>query len=103
MFFETGCDASEVLDLVEEAPDVIALSVKDLGETMTVLSVDFVGDVRRRALGLDSLPDPVGVVGLVAENDAAAGKVGQQHRRAVGVVGLARGEDELDGQAPAHP
>ena len=40
---------------------------------------------------------------LVAENDAAVGKVGQQHCRAVGVMGLAGGQRQLDWQATGSP
>lgn len=48
-----------MLDPVEEALDVIALFVKSLGETVSLLAVSLVGNVRCRTLGLDPLPDPV--------------------------------------------
>ena len=88
-----------MLDPVEEALDVIALFVKSLGETVALLAVGLVGNVRCSTLGLDPLSDPVRVVGFVAENDTTVGKIGQQHCRAVGVMSLAGGEGQLDWQA----
>ena len=71
MFLEARCDTTEVFDPVEEAFDTIAFLVKRLGEAVTMLAVDLVGNVRRRTLGIDPFPDPVGVVSLVAKQDAA--------------------------------
>ncbi len=56
MFFEARCDAAEVFDPVEEAFDVVAFLIKGLGEAVTMLAVNLVGNVRRRALGFDSAP-----------------------------------------------
>ena len=100
MFFETCRDTSEVLDLVKEAFDVVAFLVEDLGEAMANLAVDLVRNVRCRALILDPVSDPIRVVSLVAENDVSVGEVGQQHRRAVGVMGLAGGQRQFDWKPP---
>ena len=74
MFFKARCNAAEMFDPVEEAFDVVALLIQGLGEAVTMLAVDLVGNVRRRALGFDPLPDPVGVVSLVAKQDAEIGR-----------------------------
>ena len=100
MFLKARYDTPEVFDPVEETLDVVAFLVKGLGEAVTMLAVDLVGNVRCRALGLDPFPDPVRVVGLVAEQNTAVRQTGQQHGGPLGVVGLAGGEDQFDGQAP---
>ena len=100
MFLEARGDTAEVFDPVEEAFDAVAFLVKGLGKAVTMLTVDLVGNVRRRALELDPLPDPVGVVSLVAKQDAAIVEIGEQHRRTVDVMSLAGGERQLDRQAP---
>lgn len=96
MFFDARGDTPEVLDPVEEAFDVVALLIENLGEAVTMLAVNPVGNVRRRALNLDPVPDPIRVVGLVTKNDAPIRKTAQQHGRAIGVVGLAGGERQPD-------
>lgn len=96
MFFEARGETPEVLDPVEEAFDVVALLIENLGEAVTMLAVSPVGNVRRRALNLDPVPDPIRVVGLVTKNDAPIRKTAQQHGRAIGVVGLAGGERQPD-------
>ena len=100
MFFEARGDTAEVFDPVEEPFDAIAFLIKRFGEAVTMLAVYLVGNVRRRALGIDPLPDPIGVVSLVAKQDTATVQVAQQHRRAVDVMGLAGGERQLDRQPP---
>ena len=47
MFFEARRDTPEVFYLVEEALDAVAFLLKSLGETVTMLSVDLVGNLRR--------------------------------------------------------
>lgn len=89
---------AKMLNPVEESLNVIALFIKSLGETVAALAVGLVGNVRCNTLGLDPLPDPVCVVGFVAENDTAVGEIGQQHCRTVGVMSLARGEGQLNGK-----
>lgn len=73
-----------MLDPVEEAFDVVALFMKSLRETVALLAVGLIGNVRCRTLGLDPLPDPINIVGFVAEQNATIRQVGQQHTRAVG-------------------
>ena len=99
MFFEARRDTAEVFDLVEEPFNVVAFLVEGFREAMAYLAADLVGNVRCRALGLDPVSDPIRVVSLVAENDIPVGKVGQQHCRAVGVMGLAGGQRQLNRQA----
>ena len=88
-----------MLDLVEEALDPIALLVERLGKAMLFLAVGLVGYVRCRALCLDPLAQPIGVIGFVAEEDIAFAQAGQQGVGAQKVMGLARGEEDFDRQA----
>ena len=99
MFFEAGGDAAEMLDPVEEAFDEVALLVERLGKAMLFLAVGLVGYVRRRALCLDPLAQPVRVIGFVAEQDIAVTQAGQQGVGTQKVVGLARSEQDIDRQA----
>ena len=99
MFFEARRDPSEVFDPVEEAFGVVAFLVKGPRKAMAHPAIDLVGNVRRRALGFDPFPDPVRVVSLVAEDDATICKVCQQRCRSVGVMNVAGGQRQLDGQA----
>ncbi len=99
MYFEASGDAAEKLDPVEEAFDEVALLVERLGKAMLFLAVGLVGYVRRRALCLDPLAQPIGVIGFVAEEDIAFAQAGQQGVGAQKVMGLARRQDEVDRQA----
>ena len=99
MFFVARSDPAEVFDPIEETFDMITLLIKSFGETMTMLAIDFIGNVRHRALSLDLTSDPVGVVGLVAKQDISLSEIGQEHGSSFGVVGLTGREDQLDRQA----
>ena len=99
MLFEASGDTAEMFDLVEESFDEVALFVERLGKAMLFLAVGLVGYVRCRALCLDPLAQPIGIIGFVAEKDIAIAQVGQQDVGAQKVVGLARGEEEFDRQA----
>ena len=48
MFFEARGDTPEVIDPDEEAFDVVALLIENLGEAVTMLAVNPVGNVRCR-------------------------------------------------------
>lgn len=99
VFFEAHGDAAVVFDPVEEALDAVALFVDPLGEAMLFPAVGFVGDIGCRTLGLDLLAQPIGVVGLVGQEDITLAQAAQQDRGALEVMGLARREGELDRQA----
>jgi len=99
VLFEARGDAAEMLDLVEEAFDLVALLIERLGEAMPFPAGGLVGDVRRCTLSLDALAQPIGVIGFVAEKDIAFAQIDQQGVGAQKIVGLARGEEELDRQA----
>ena len=100
MFFEARCNPAQVFDPVEEPFDLVSFLVKRLGEAVAMLPIDLVGNVGRGPLGLDGFPDPVRVVGLVAEHNGTTRQVGQKQGRALGVMGLARRQRQLDRQAP---
>ena len=95
VLFEVFGDAAEILDLVEKAFDLVALLIERLGEAMPFPAVGFVGYARRRALRLDALAQPIGVIGFVAEKNIAVAQTGPQGVGAEKVVGLARGEQDF--------
>ena len=51
MFFDARGDTPEVLDPVEEAFDVVALLIENLGEAVTMLAVNPVGCLTSAPLG----------------------------------------------------
>ena len=100
MFLEARCNATAVFDPVEEAFDAITLPVERLGEAMSLGSVGLVGNVGGRALGLDMVPYPIGIIGFVGQQDIAVSKAIEKRGGAEYVMGLARCERHPDGQAP---
>ncbi len=99
VLFEAGGDTAEMLDLVEEALDEIALLVECLGKAVLFLAVGLVGYVRCCPLRLDLLAQPVRVIGFVAEQDIAFAQAGQQGAGAQKIMSLAGGQDDFDRQA----
>lgn len=92
---------AELLELVEEALDEIALFIKAFG-VGDVLDAPGMGrDAGAAVLLFDDVPDPVIVVGPISKNDGSFWEVIQQQIRHRGVVGLAGGEFELYRQAIA--
>jgi hypothetical protein len=61
----SGGDPAELLELVEEAFDKVALAVEGLSPAKALLAPDHVGDVGDGAAGLDVSSEPVGVISLV--------------------------------------
>jgi len=59
--------AAELFELVEEAFDEIALAIERLLPAEPSLAPDHVGNVGDGAAGLEMLPEPIGVVGLVGD------------------------------------
>jgi len=96
-----GGDAPELFELVEEALDVVALAVECLGPTETLLTPDHVGNVGDGAADLDVNAQAIGVIGLVGDDDGAAGEIGQERFGAGQVMGLSRRNQELERPALA--
>ena len=67
MRFEARGDTAEMLDPVEELFDEVAFLIERIGKAMLFLAVGLVGYVRRRALCLDPLAQPIAVIGFIAE------------------------------------
>ncbi len=88
-----------MFDSVEETLDEIALLVERLGKAVLVLAVGLVGYVGHGAPCLDLPAQPVGVIGLVTEQDIAFAQGAQQVPGPQKVMGLARRQDEFDRQA----
>ena len=70
------CDAPELLDFVEGSLDAVAQAVEGATKGMGRVGAATVRDDGQRILGLDHLPDPFRVVGLVTEHKAVG-----RHRR----------------------
>jgi hypothetical protein len=92
----SGCDAAEVLELVEEALDEVALAIEALGEAGLPPSVSFGGDVGRRALFLDVRANAVGVVGLVGQDNDAGSEAVEQLVGDLAVVRLSSRQADPD-------
>ncbi len=88
-----GRDASEVLELVEEAFDEIALAVQVMGYGALLPAIPLGRDVGARAMVGDAFEDGAGVIAAVGDG------VPGRHGSLVG--GLARGEREAARQAKA--
>ena len=88
-----------MLELAEEALDLIALAVERFREAGSPLPVGFGRDVRHRALRLDQITDRVAVIGFVTEHDGARFKPVEQCQRGRRVVRLTRGQTEPERQS----
>jgi len=86
----------ELLQLVEEALDVVALAIDGLRPPVLGLPVGTVRDVGDRALISNAHADAVGIVALVGDDDGAFLQPVEQSRRKGGVVGLAWRDQEAD-------
>ncbi len=62
-------------------------------------AVDLVGDVGAGSLRANVGPDPIGVVGLVGDDDRLAFEVAQQDGRALRIVRLTRRDQEAERSA----
>ena len=69
-------DATELFELVEEALNMIALTVKRLGPAKALLAPDHVRNVGDGAACLDVGTQAVCVVGLIGDDDRVAFEIG---------------------------
>ena len=98
---EASADVPEVLELVEEALDEVALFVGPLGEGNVIGSVGFGRDAGSAILVLDDVAYPVGVIGTIGEHDGTLGQIVEEQLRHRGIVGLSGRELKLHRQAVA--
>jgi hypothetical protein len=91
-----GGDAPELLQLVEEALDLVAVAVERLAPAEALLAVRCVGNIRDGALRSDQRPNAVGVVALVGDDDGTPLETLEQRLRAGGVVVLSRRDQQPD-------
>ncbi len=96
-----GRDASEVLELVEEAFDVVALAVQVMGCGAPLPAVPLGRDVGARAMVGNELEDGAGVAAAVSDGVPGRLKAVKQGQHGSLVGGLARGEREAARQARA--
>lgn len=93
-------DTPELLEFVEESLDPVAQAVEGATEGMGRGGAAAVGDDGHRILGLDHLPDPFRVVGLVGEHEAVGRQLIVEQRPGKGaVVGLPWAQGEAERQA----
>jgi hypothetical protein len=85
-----------VLELAEEALDLIALAVERLAEAGLPFAVGLGGDVGHRALAFDQVANGVAVIRLVAQHDRARLQPVEECQRSGCVVRLACCQAEPD-------
>ena len=73
-----GSDATELLELVEEAFNVVALAIDSFGPAEALFAPDHVGNVGDGAARFDVSPQAIGIVSLVGDNDCVLAEVGQK-------------------------
>ena len=91
-----GSDTPELLQLVEEALDVIALAVDGFLPAKPLFPVGFVGNIGDRTLITDVSTNTIGIIAFVGDDDGACFKSVEQGLGARHVVGLAGRDDQAD-------
>jgi len=99
MFFETRGDGPEVLDLVEEALDEVAVSVEEGAECGLGLAMRQWPDAGPPALVGEPLAQGVRVVGPIGQQDLSFANGAQHILGRAPVVRLSRRQLEPDGQS----
>ncbi len=95
----TGCDMPELLELVEEALDEVALTIDRLLPAILPLAIGAVRNVGGGTLIANAGSHAVGVVTLVGDDDGARLEAVEQGPRARDVVVVSRRDQEADGPA----
>jgi hypothetical protein len=90
-----------VLELAEEALNLVALAVERLAKAWLPFAVGLCRDVRHGALGFDQVADAVCIISLVGKHDGARFEPVKQVVRGRGIVRLASRQAEPHGQALA--
>lgn len=96
-----GGDTPELFEPVEEALDMVALAIECLGPTEALLAPDHVGNVGDGAARLDVNAQAIGIIGLVGDDDGAAGEIAQERLGTGQIVRLSRRNQDLDRPALA--
>src|SRR5271155_173045 len=99
MLFEASGDGTEMLKLVEEALDQIAIAIEKGAESGDAHAAGHWFDVGPSSLLLDRRAQGITVIGPVGQKDLAGSEVAQHVLSASSIMGLALGELERDGQA----
>ena len=94
-----GGDAAEVLELAEEALDLVAFAVERPAEAGLPLAIGLGRNIGHRTLPFNQVTDATRVIGLVGEHDGARFEPVEQGQRGWCIVRLARCQAEPDGQA----
>ena len=88
-------DASPIFQAGKGVPDAAALLVELAVVGGGALSLAAGRDADPDTVGLQFVPQPVGVIALVAQQALCRWKFGQPHQSAFGVARLARREEEV--------
>ena len=91
-----GGNAAKLLELVEEALDVVALAIDRLLPVEALLTIGLVGDIGDRTLAADQCPDVVSIVGLVGNDDCALLEAVEPDLCTSGVVVLTGRDQQAD-------
>ena len=94
--FVAGGYASELLELVEEALDVVALAVDGLLPPVLPFAVGAVGNVGDRVLIANADANPIGVIALVGDDNGTLLEPVEQRLGMRYVVVVARRDQEAD-------
>ena len=85
-----------MLELVEEAFDVVSLAIDRFRPAVSLVAVGFIGNVGDRALVTDEGADTIGVVALVGDDDGALLETLEQSLCRGQIVIVARRDQEAD-------
>ena len=91
-----GGDTTEVLQLVEEALNQVALPVDEFLPTVSLLAIGFVGNIGDGTLSPDAQTDAIRIVALVGNDDGFAIEPLQQGLGAGHIVVVAGRQDQPD-------
>ena len=97
VLFEAGCDGSEMLELIEEALDEVAVAVKEWAEGRDVLAVWHRLDVGPGPA--QGIAQPVAVVSAIGQRDLPVADAAEHVDGTASVMGLALGQLQQDRQA----
>jgi hypothetical protein len=98
VFFVARGEPPEVLDAVEEALDAVAPAIEHPTEARLPAAMRHRRDIGHGASGFDLPAQPIGIVGLVGQDDGVLAQVAKKLRSDRAIAGLARCQHQFDRQ-----
>lgn len=92
----TGGNPAEVLQLGEEALDQVPLTIEPSAEVRFCPAIDLGRDIGERSLRAERLPDAVGVICLVRQQDRSGTDMTKQIVSGLPIVALPSGQAQPD-------